>query len=94
MRGFEGKVLYDGEPVSGINQRVGFVTQESKLFPWLTLYQNVEFPLRIRKVPRAERERRVTALIGKVGLAGFERAYPYQLSGGMRARAYRRPHAG
>jgi NitT/TauT family transport system ATP-binding protein len=87
LRATEGQVLYDGAPVTDVNRRVGFVTQDSKLFPWLTLYQNVEFALRIREVPRAERERRVTELIAKVGLSGFEKAYPYQLSGGMQKRA-------
>jgi NitT/TauT family transport system ATP-binding protein len=81
-----GRISYEGEWVTDINRRIGFVTQESKLFPWLTLLQNVEFPLKIRNVPVAERRVRAAAMLDQVGLIGFEQAYPHQLSGGMQKR--------
>ena len=66
---------------------VGFVFQDPTLMPWATVAKNVELPLRIAgRVGDAERER-VAASLRAVGLAGFERAYPRQLSGGMRMRA-------
>jgi NitT/TauT family transport system ATP-binding protein len=81
-----GQVFSENQLVKGVNNLVGFVTQESKLFPWLTLLQNVEFPLGIRNVPAAERRSRAMAMLEQVGLHGFEQAYPHQLSGGMQKR--------
>jgi NitT/TauT family transport system ATP-binding protein len=73
-----------GRPAAGA---IGFVFQDPTLMPWATVAKNVELPLRIAgHVGRAERERAAEALRA-VGLAGFERAYPRQLSGGMRMRA-------
>jgi NitT/TauT family transport system ATP-binding protein len=67
--------------------RIGFVFQDPTLMPWSTVARNVELPLRIAgRVRAAERDRRVAAALRAVGLAGFERAYPHQLSGGMRMR--------
>jgi NitT/TauT family transport system ATP-binding protein len=72
-----------GGPSAG---RIGFVFQDPTLMPWTTVQGNVLLPLRlIGRVGAAERER-AAAEIGAVGLAGFERAYPRQLSGGMRMR--------
>jgi NitT/TauT family transport system ATP-binding protein len=82
----DGRTLYRGRPVEGINTEVGYITQESNLYPWMTLRQNVEFPLQIRGVAPAERKERVDAFINMVGLQGFEDHYPYQLSGGMQKR--------
>ena len=66
--------------------RIGFVFQDPTLMPWSTVAENVLLPFRLSgRVGRAERAR-VDAEIGSVGLAGFERAYPRQLSGGMRMR--------
>src|SRR5712691_3989475 len=66
--------------------RIGFVFQDPTLMPWSTVADNVELPFRIRgRVRPAERDR-VTAALRAVGLAGFERSYPHQLSGGMRMR--------
>ena len=50
-----GRALCHGKQVTKLNTEVGFVTQESNLFPWMTMYQNVEFPLRVRRVPVRER---------------------------------------
>ncbi|HVC51766.1 MAG TPA: ABC transporter ATP-binding protein [Stellaceae bacterium] len=66
--------------------RVGFVFQDPTLMPWSTVMSNVLLPFRIAgRVGAAERER-VAAALAAVGLAGFERSYPHQLSGGMRMR--------
>lgn len=81
-----GEVLYRGRPVRGINTEVGFVTQDSNLFPWLTLQKSVEFPLRMRGMPPHERAARAREWLRVVGLHGFEDYYPYQLSGGMQKR--------
>ena len=62
------------------------VFQEESVFPWLTAEQNVGYGLRIRHMPTAERQARVDHFIEKVGLAPFRKAYPSQLSGGMRQR--------
>lgn len=82
-----GRAFCHGREVTKLNTEVGFVTQESNLFPWMTLYQNVEFPLRVRGVPAGERRERVMQQIEMVGLDGFEKHYPHQLSGGMQKRA-------
>jgi NitT/TauT family transport system ATP-binding protein len=66
--------------------RIGFVFQDPTLMPWATVRRNVELPFRIAGRVRAEERGRVAAALRAVGLAGFERAYPHQLSGGMRMR--------
>jgi NitT/TauT family transport system ATP-binding protein len=75
-----------GKPILGINNQVGYVTQDHNLYPWLTLQENVEFPLLARGIAREERQHQAGDLIRMVGLAGFENAYPYELSGGMQKR--------
>jgi NitT/TauT family transport system ATP-binding protein len=82
----QGDVRHGGASVRAINRQVGFVPQQAQLFPWKTLYQNVELPLLLRRVPAAERASRVRAAIEAVGLAGFGGHYPHQLSGGMQKR--------
>jgi NitT/TauT family transport system ATP-binding protein len=67
-------------------QEIGYITQDSNLYPWLTALQNVMMPLEIRKVPKKERLERATEWLGLVGLSGFENHYPRQLSGGMQKR--------
>ncbi|GAA1840155.1 hypothetical protein GCM10009836_19310 [Pseudonocardia ailaonensis] len=66
---------------------VGMVFQEPNLFPWYTVRDNVALPLRLLGVGRAERRERAEQLCRDLGLAGFERAMPRELSGGMRQRA-------
>jgi NitT/TauT family transport system ATP-binding protein len=66
--------------------RLGFVFQEPTLMPWATALANAALPLRLDGVARSEREARAAAALARVGLAGFERAYPRALSGGMRMR--------
>jgi NitT/TauT family transport system ATP-binding protein len=78
-----GEVHYKGKRVDGINHDVGYITQKNFCLPWRTVEANVRLPLEFRKVPRGEMESRVAHVIDKVGLTGFEKAYPKQLSGGM-----------
>jgi NitT/TauT family transport system ATP-binding protein len=81
-----GTITIDGQPVADADQRVGLVFQEPRLLPWRTAADNVAFPLELAGVGRAERRERARGLLDLVGLASFERAYPHQLSGGMRQR--------
>ena len=79
-----GEIRIDGEVVSGPDPRRIFVFQERGVFPWLTVEGNIEFGL--FKLTRAERTLRVAHYIKMVGLGGFEKAYPAELSGGMKQR--------
>ncbi len=79
-----GHVSVDGEPVTGPDPRRIFVFQERGVFPWLTVEGNVAFGL--FRLPNAERERKIRYYIKLVGLEGFEKAYPQELSGGMKQR--------
>ena len=78
-----GRILCQNEEVRGLNTKVGYVPQESKLFPWLTVEENVGFGLDSKRYPREKREHQVQQFIKLAGLAGFEKYYPTQLSGGM-----------
>ncbi len=80
----EGKVLYRGQLLQGVNPHATIVFQTFALFPWLTVQQNVELALEARGVPPSARAVRALKLIDLVGLDGFETAYPRELSGGMR----------
>lgn len=82
-----GTARFKGSVIDGINTQIGYVTQEAKLFPWFTLQENLELPLKIRNVPRAERADRVRHFLDVARLRGFEDHYPHQLSGGMQKRA-------
>jgi NitT/TauT family transport system ATP-binding protein len=82
----EGDVLVGGQRIDGPIAGVAMVFQHFGLFPWKTVYDNVSYGLRMAGVPREEIARRVPHFIGLVGLAGFEKAYPYQMSGGMQQR--------
>ena len=75
-----------GKRVDGITDRVGFLFQRDALLPWKTVHDNVLLPLQLRSVRNGEAKTRVAEWIGRVGLRGFEQAYPHQLSGGMRKR--------
>jgi len=80
----QGEILYRGQPLRGINPHATIVAQAFALFPWLTVLENVMVPLRALGVPSEKRQQQATQLIDKVGLDGFESAYPRELSGGMR----------
>jgi ABC-type nitrate/sulfonate/bicarbonate transport system ATPase subunit len=79
-----GTVLIDGKAVYGPDPRRIFVFQEGGVLPWLTVEGNVEFGLKL--LPREVRSRRAAHYVNLVGLAGFERSYPHELSGGMKQR--------
>jgi NitT/TauT family transport system ATP-binding protein len=81
-----GTTHFQGTPVTRINTRVGYVPQDATLFPWLTVRENVGLSLAIKRVPKKERDKRVSTWISMVGLEGFENHYPRQLSGGMQKR--------
>ncbi|MPZ89219.1 MAG: ATP-binding cassette domain-containing protein [Nitriliruptorales bacterium] len=86
VQAIEGTVLCRGEPVVGPSRERGLVFQELAILPWRTVRRNIAHGLELVKVPKAEREERVSSLIHQVGLAGFDHHYPHQLSGGMRQR--------
>src|SRR5437868_12954828 len=79
-----GEVKIDGEPVTGPDPRRIFVFQERGVFPWLTVEGNIGFGL--FKLSKEEKARRIAHYVNLVGLAGFEHAYPQELSGGMKQR--------
>ncbi len=81
-----GRVYWHGRPISEAEINVSIVFQSFALFPWLTVLENVEAPLKARGVPPAERHERSMRMLDTVGLDGFEAAYPKELSGGMRQR--------
>ena len=81
-----GYVLLDGQPVTGPGQDRGLVFQGYMLFAWKTVLGNVEMGLKLRNVPRRERHAVAQHYIKLVGLEGFEKYYPHQLSGGMKQR--------
>ncbi len=82
-----GEVLLDGEPVTSPRPDVAVVFQHFGLFPWKNLEENIGYGLALRGQPRQEIAQRVERYIKLVGLKGFEKSYPYQLSGGMQQRA-------
>ena len=80
----EGKVLYRDQLLQGVNPHATIVFQTFALFPWLTVFENVDLALKARDIPFNIRNPRALDLIDRVGLDGFETAYPRELSGGMR----------
>ena len=82
-----GSVLYQGEALRGVNLRAAMVFQSFALLPWLTVQANAELGLKARDVPEAEAHKRAAYYLDKVGLDGYEEAYPSELSGGMKQRA-------
>jgi NitT/TauT family transport system ATP-binding protein len=84
VRQNSGEVAIDGEPVTGPDPRRIFVFQERGVFPWLTVEQNIGFGL--FRQSEAEKRERIAHYVQLVGLKGFERSYPRELSGGMKQR--------
>ena len=81
-----GTVTLDGKVIEGTGVERGVVFQQYALFPWRTVLKNVMFPLEMKKVPKAEAEAIARKYIKSVGLEGFEKSYPKELSGGMKQR--------
>ncbi len=82
----EGEVFYRGQRVNGLTPGVGFVFQSFALYPWMTVTENVNVVLQAAGLPFEEMRERTARAIRTVGLAGFEEAYPRELSGGMKQR--------
>ncbi|MGW6936345.1 ABC transporter ATP-binding protein [Lentzea sp. NPDC054927] len=83
---FRGAISVDGVAVRGPSRDRALVFQDDGLLPWRTALRNVELPLALQGIPRAERRARALAWLERVGLAGFEGYLPRELSGGMRQR--------
>jgi NitT/TauT family transport system ATP-binding protein len=86
LGGYQGKVTVAGETISGPHASIGMIFQEESTFPWRTVIDNVAFPLEIIGMPKKERLEKARHFVKLVGLDGFERRYPAELSGGMRQR--------
>src|SRR5215208_3899315 len=86
MGGYDGRVSVGGETIRGPHASIGMIFQEESTFPWRNVIDNVAFPLEIAGMGKAERIERGRHFIDLVGLNGFERRYPAELSGGMRQR--------
>jgi NitT/TauT family transport system ATP-binding protein len=82
----EGRVVVEGKIVSGPHPAIGMVFQEESTFPWRTVAENIAFPLEIAGIAKDERLARARDYLALVGLQGFDRHYPAELSGGMRQR--------
>jgi len=83
---YDGRVAVGQENIAGTHASIGMVFQEESTFPWRTVLDNVAFPLELKGVAASTRNERARHFIAMVGLAGFERRYPAELSGGMRQR--------
>ncbi|WP_236796502.1 ABC transporter ATP-binding protein [Amycolatopsis sp. GM8] len=81
-----GQVRVNGEPVTSIPDGVGYMFQNDAVMPWRSVLDNVASGPRFRGVPKAKAREQAADWVGRVGLSGFEKYYPHQLSGGMRKR--------
>jgi NitT/TauT family transport system ATP-binding protein len=82
-----GTITINGQPIPEPDpDRVGVVFQEASLFPWLTAEENVEFPLALRGIAKSERRAKAQDALQLVGLDGFGKRHPHELSGGMKQR--------
>ncbi|QHN03106.1 nitrate/sulfonate/bicarbonate ABC transporter ATP-binding protein [Granulicella sp. WH15] len=81
-----GQVYWHERPIASTEVNVSIVFQSFALFPWLTVLENVEAPLKARGIEASERRRQSLKILDTVGLDGFQAAYPKELSGGMRQR--------
>ena len=83
---YEGRVTVGGQTITGTHPAIGMVFQEESTFPWRNVLENVVFPLEVAGMPKAARLEKAAHFVKLVGLSGFERRYPSELSGGMRQR--------
>jgi len=83
---YEGRILLDGAPITGTGRERGIVFQDHRLFPWLTVAQNIAVGLRNAPFTEARKRELVAEHVALVGLEGFEQAFPHQISGGMAQR--------
>ncbi len=83
---YVGNVMIDKERIAGPHPAVGMVFQEESTFPWRNVLDNVCFPLELQKIAKSERQDRAQKFIDIVGLQGFEKRMPSELSGGMKQR--------
>jgi NitT/TauT family transport system ATP-binding protein len=81
-----GSVHYQGQEVRSVNTSVGYVTQKDNLLPWRDVRRNIALPLEIQGMPKSAQRTRVDELLEQVGLVGFDRHLPAELSGGMQKR--------
>src|SRR5215468_9324572 len=84
--GYDGHIMVAGERIYGPHPAIGMVFQEESTFPWRTVIENVGFPLEIAGMRKSNRFDKAKKFIALVGLNGFEKRYPAELSGGMRQR--------
>lgn len=82
-----GDIVVDGESILGKKGKVGYMLQKDMLLPWRTILDNVIIGMEISGVPKKVAREKALSMMGKYGLQGFEKNYPYELSGGMRQRA-------
>ncbi|HEU5274471.1 MAG TPA: ABC transporter ATP-binding protein [Xanthobacteraceae bacterium] len=82
----QGEAVLNGSPIEGPRKDIGMVFQAPVLFPWRSVLGNVLLPADVQRLGREPMTRRAIELLGLVGLAGFERRYPWELSGGMQQR--------
>ncbi|MBI3581330.1 MAG: nitrate/sulfonate/bicarbonate ABC transporter ATP-binding protein [Nitrospinae bacterium] len=82
----EGEIFYHGKPLAGLNPGVSIVFQSFALYPWMTVSENVEMVLKTHGFQQDEIQKRTEDVLKKVGLIGFDDAYPRELSGGMKQR--------
>ncbi|MFP4037962.1 MAG: ABC transporter ATP-binding protein [Desulfobacteraceae bacterium] len=86
IRPTSGRILLRGKEVTGVTPQCGMIFQQYALFPWKTVQDNVEFGLKMKRIPKKERAEIAAEFIDLVGLRGFEDSYPKALSGGMKQR--------
>jgi len=74
-------------PHDGEEPVIGYVFQQGALFPWMSIFANLEFPLKAKKIVQDSRRKKVESMLDMMGLSSFASSYPHQLSGGMQQRA-------
>lgn len=82
----KGQVIFNGQVLTETTPEISFIFQNFAIFPWLTVEENIAFPLKMIGKSKQEIKRRVTDAVHDIGLKGFEKAHPKELSGGMKQR--------